>query len=188
MNTPLNFQTLLAGVLVSLLSFAAGCTTTPPTLPNYSVTCRKSASFETGKPSGYDPEFGGYWLAGSSATGATISLTPRANQNAPGGDLVLSLRTTTDPRSKSNLSFLRLLTPQYSITARSQEPGVLSIESSSDPSHLQILRDTDYLRISLEGNRIKIVLTDEFLRRYAPSGAALTWFDTAPGAILFHSP
>jgi hypothetical protein len=162
---------------VFLFALVTGCANTPNLAPGYTVTCKKSASFEMGKPIGYDPELGGYWLTGNEAT---ISLNPKAanpdGSPVSGGPLVLSVRTASGSGTPSTLSFLRIATPQYRITTRFQEQNILRVETMEDASRTDLLRDMGYVRILQDGKRVKIVLSDDFLRRYAPSGAALTWW------------
>jgi hypothetical protein len=99
---------------------------------------------------------------------------------------VLSLRTTPEGVRKNDLSLLRIVTPQYHITTRLAEENVLRIETPENASHAHVglLRDMKYVRIYRDENRIKVVLSGDFLYRYAPNGAALTWFDTTPGALI----
>lgn len=174
-----HFFTVFAFAALSMLMI--GCASAPNTPPNYNVTCRKNAAFEVDKPTAFDPELGGYWLVGN---GVTVSISPIPGRTSPGSDLVLSLRTTPTSSGKTNLSLLRIVTPQHRITTRLQEKNVLRVELAEDASHVDLLRDTGYVRISENGNRMKVVLSGEFLQRYAPNGAALTWFDTSPGAIV----
>ncbi|MDR2863880.1 MAG: hypothetical protein LBV54_08455 [Puniceicoccales bacterium] len=164
---------LLFFLLASLV--ATGCATTTSS-PEYALICTSNAVFEQGK-NGYDPDLGGYWLFGSGK--CTVRLDPlhAATPAALGrisNDLVLSIRTGVG-RQLPRMAFLRIATPKHTIVRQSSQ--ALFISEVDNPTHVEERRDTDLVNVTSDGSRIKVVLTAKFLRRYAPFGAAISWFE-----------
>lgn len=134
-------------------------------MPGYNIVLGEGAAFEPGKV-GYDPSLGGYWVNGN-VTSVRFDPAFLAGQS----ELVLSIRTAAmTPR----LSLLRIATPEHIITARSQDKNI-NISSFNNPAHIEILRDIGYIRFEPSGERMKVFLSADFLRQYAPHGASVFW-------------
>jgi hypothetical protein len=160
------FGLMLAAALFAL---AAGCATqeSPPARPQYGLVCSKGVSFEPGK-SGYDAGLGGYWLRGM----GTVRLDPLpsvAGEKAAG--LVLSIRA-------EHIALLRVGTPERVFSLRGADPSSLVVAPQEDASRVEILRNSGHIGLARENGRVRVELSAQFLRIYAPHGASLSWFDS----------
>lgn len=118
----------------------------------------------------YDRGLGGFWLAGAQGT---VHLDPISEKLTCG--VVLSLRTEAGARTQSRIAGVRVATPDNLIVAR---PGSdqLTITKTNDESSVKVLEGTDYIRFRERNKRVEVIFSEEFLRDYAPFGAAVTWF------------
>jgi hypothetical protein len=155
----------------------AGCTSYPEN-PQYAVVpnAKSGAAFETNKHT-YDRKLGGYWLRGQSGA---VRIDPLAPTATP-ADLVLSIRTYASDHAQTRIAQVRVATPKEIITARPNESVIYVIpnegEKTGTGSSTDILRDTNSIRFEKDDNRVNIIFSGDFLRRYAPNGASIKWFD-----------
>ncbi|MDR2981294.1 MAG: hypothetical protein LBV12_03500 [Puniceicoccales bacterium] len=168
-----NLFNLLFLALVSSV-FLAGCTSPPPppTTPEYEIFCSQGVRLDPDK-AGYDSAIGGYWLIGS---GNTIRL-ERHDETAPSANLVLNIQTKPSAQLASNISELRIVTPDNYILRTRFGDESISRTLVGNQSDVQVLRNTGFIKIVRDGNRMKITFSAAFLRQYAPYGMAVTWFD-----------
>ncbi|MDR2513155.1 MAG: hypothetical protein LBD01_05120 [Puniceicoccales bacterium] len=153
-------------ILLAVALLLGGCSSTQhPAQPGYDIVLGEGARFEPGK-AGYDPSLGGYWVNGN-ATSVRLDPTVLAGRS----ELVLSVRTAI---STPRLSLLRVATPGHIVTVRSQDKNI-SVSPFDNPAHVEILRDTGYIRLEPSAERIKVILSAAFLQEYAPHGLSVFW-------------
>ncbi|MDR3228968.1 MAG: hypothetical protein LBT53_06115 [Puniceicoccales bacterium] len=164
-------------LLLPLALFAGCASTSYPANPQYAVVCKGGAAFEAGK-NAYDAEIGGYWLYGKTGS---VHIEPLAHALAPEekpADLVLNIRTAFDTHAKSDLKMVYINSGKHIITARPGESAVsISPGDTAVSARTDILNNTGYIKFKEDGPHRKIILSGEFLKRYANSGALLKWFD-----------
>ncbi|MDR2844864.1 MAG: hypothetical protein LBV28_02085 [Puniceicoccales bacterium] len=163
--------------LFCLIALAgAGCATAPERTAGYTVVCIQDAFFEA-EGAGHDAKSGGVWLSGNG--GGTLRLDPPAPEvgggRLPVGDLVLNIRTRAGAGQGIGIKLLRVATPAQVFTY--YPTGSFVVSSHDDASRVEELRGMDYIRVSREGGRVRVVLTGRFLQRYAPDGASVAWFE-----------
>jgi hypothetical protein len=186
-----HFFVLLA-VLGVVLGFA-GCATPHPERSQFSIELHNGAGFDNGKL-GYDREIGGFWLFGRNS-GVLVTPLPLVGDAAGAGaqpaPLVLNVRTVPVRSAPSVIAMLLIATPSQFITARPGESSITVVPNSETtdaggtpsagkppaPARMEILTNNGDIAFERDDNRIRVVISGAFLRRHAPAGAYVKWFD-----------